>query len=251
MTTAASLRLRPVIAIDGPAGAGKSTVAAYLARRFGFLNLETGAMYRALALKALEHSAPLDDESALMHLADTTRIVLEPRTGENNRVLLDGADVTRKIRERSVAEAASRVSVHSRVRAWMVERQRAMGAEGGIVMEGRDIGTHVFPDAEVKIFLDADDVIRSQRRFLQNAASANSPKHTSASEAEILAGVRERDARDRERTASPLQPAVDAVHIDSSSITLNEVCAQAEAVVRSKIASNGNMRFYDDARRVK
>lgn len=238
MSGPAGRRLRPVIAIDGPAGAGKSTLAAYLARRFGFLNLETGAMYRALALKAVEHSAPLDGESELMQLAEATQIVLEPRTDESNRVLLDGADVTHRIREKHVAEAASRVSVHPRVRAWMVERQRAMGAEGGIVMEGRDIGTQVFPDAEVKIFLDADDVVRSQRRFLQNVSSSGFPPGEAASEAEVLARVRERDARDRSRATSPLQPAADAVHLDSSALTLEEVCAQAEALVRGRIAGN-------------
>jgi cytidylate kinase len=241
MTALASPRLRPVIAIDGPAGAGKSTVAAYLARRFGFLNLETGAMYRALALKAMESAAPLDDESALMQMVGSTRIVLEPREGKTNRVLLDGVDVTQRIREKSVADGASRVSVHPRVRVWMVERQRAMGADGGVVMEGRDIGTQVFPDAEVKIFLDAEDVVRSQRRFRQNVSSTGSSKVNAASEAEVLAGVRERDARDRARPVSPLQPAPDAVHLDTSTLTLEEVCAQAEAVVRSKFASNGNM----------
>lgn len=233
---ASNPRLRPVIAIDGPAGAGKSTLAAHLARRFGLLNLESGAMYRALALQALERSVALDDESALMQLAEATRIVLQPRPGESNLVTLDGADVTQRIRERRVAEAASQVSVHPRVRAWMVERQRAMGAQGGVVMEGRDIGTHVFPDADVKIFLDADDVVRSRRRFLQNSATAESSQRNAASEAEILAGVRERDARDRGRASSPLQAAADAVHLDSSSLTLEEVCARAEALVSAKLS---------------
>jgi cytidylate kinase len=230
-----------VIAIDGPAGAGKSTVAAYLARRFGFLNLETGAMYRALALKAVESATALDDESALMKMVESTCIILEPREENTNRVLLDGVDVTQRIRDKSIADAASRVSVHPQVRSWMVERQRAMGAHGGVVMEGRDIGTQVFPDAEVKIFLDAEDVIRSRRRFRQNISSAGSSKVHAASEAEVLAGVRERDARDRARMASPLQPAADAIHLDTSTLTLEEVCAQAEAVVRSKFASKGNM----------
>lgn len=198
-------------------------------------------MYRALALKAIESATPLDDESALMQMVESTRIVLEPREGKTNRVLLDGADVTQRIREKSIADGASRLSVHPRVRVWMVERQRAMGADGGVVMEGRDIGTQVFPDAEVKIFLDAEDVVRSQRRFRQNVSSTGSSKVNAASEAEVLAGVRERDARDRARTVSPLQPAADAVHLDTSTLTLEEVCAQAEAVVRNKFASKGNM----------
>lgn len=223
-------RLRPVIAIDGPAGAGKSTLAAHLARRFGFLNLETGAMYRALALKALETATSFDDEAALMVLAATTQILLEPRANESNRVLLDGRDVTARIREKDVADAASLVSVHPRVRAWMVERQRALGAQGGVVMEGRDIGTKVFPDAEVKIFLDAADDIRGQRRFLQHANSVG--KQTQEG---VLAAVRERDARDRNRVASPLVPAADAVHLDTSAMTLEEVLRRAEELVRTRI----------------
>ena len=231
-TQSGTRRLRPVIAIDGPAGAGKSTLASHLARRFGFLNLETGAMYRALALKALEDTTALDDESSLMRLAETTHIVLESRPNESNRVLLDGADVTARVREKDVAEAASQVSVHPRVRAWMVERQRAMGAQGGVVMEGRDIGTQVFPDAEVKIFLDAADAVRGERRFLQDVASGKEPTQEA-----VLAAVRDRDARDRNRAASPLQPAPDAVHLDSSGMTLEEVCARAEALVQEKISA--------------
>ncbi|MHB8301828.1 MAG: (d)CMP kinase [Acidobacteriaceae bacterium] len=238
MTAGSSPRRRPIVAIDGPAGAGKSTLAAYLARRFGFLNLETGAMYRALALKALEHAVALDEEAPLMRLTATTQIVLEPRASDSNRVLLDGADVTLRIRAKDVAEAASQVSVHPAVRAWMVARQRAMGAQGGVVMEGRDIGTQVFPDAEVKIFLDADDVIRGQRRFLQSADPAHPLKRNAASEAEVLAGVRERDARDRSRATSPLVPAADAVHLDTSSLPLEQVCAQAEALVLAKLGES-------------
>src|SRR5271156_1108217 len=130
-------RQRPVIAIDGPAGAGKSTLAAHLARRFGFLNLETGAMYRALALKAIEADYAFDEEEPLLGLAEATRIDLEPQL-EGNRVLVDGMDVSRRIREADVTSAASRISVHPHLRAWMVQRQRALGAGGGVVMEGRD-----------------------------------------------------------------------------------------------------------------
>ena len=229
---AGARRLRPVIAIDGPAGAGKSTLASYLARRFGLLNLESGAMYRALALSALEHAIALDDESALMRLAETTQIILEPRPNDSNRVLLNGADVTARLREKNVTDAASQVSIHPRVRAWMVERQRAMGAEGGVVMEGRDIGTQVFPDAEVKIFLDAADAVRGQRRFLQDAASGKAPTQEA-----VLAAVRDRDFRDRSRATSPLQPAADAVHLDSSGMTLEQVCSRAEALVMEKISA--------------
>ncbi|MDR5726697.1 MAG: (d)CMP kinase [Terriglobia bacterium] len=230
MTSSADGRLRPVIAIDGPAGAGKSTLAAHLARRFGLLNLETGAMYRALALKALETTTAVGDEAALARLTESTQIALESRPNESNRVLLDGKDVTARIREKDVSEAASQVSVHPRVRAWMVERQRAMGRQGGVVMEGRDIGTKVFPDAELKIFLDAQDEIRGQRRYLQSAGSTNAP----TAEA-VLAAVRDRDARDRNRATSPLEPAADAIHLDTTGLTLEQVYALAEDLVRAKI----------------
>jgi len=150
-----------IVAIDGPAGAGKSTIARHLARHFGLLNLETGAMYRALALKALRMDVPLDDPAALERLAAETEIELEPGE-EENRVLLDGEDVTGQIRNQTVTDAASRVSIFPIVRAGMVKRQQAMGAKGSVVMEGRDIGTVVFPHAEVKIFLDAAPEVHGQ-----------------------------------------------------------------------------------------
>jgi cytidylate kinase len=237
-------RTRPVIAIDGPAGAGKSTLAAHLARRFGFLNLETGAMYRALALKAIENDLAFDDEAALLALAERTGIQLTPQP-EGNRVLLDGLDVSRRIREADVTSAASRVSVHPPIRAWMVERQRALGAAGGVVMEGRDIGTAVFPDAEVKIFLDAAPEVRGNRRFRQAApgetGDGRKEPEPPASEEERLARqavldeMRERDRRDRSRAQSPLRAADDAVVIDSTAMTLAEVLQRAEEIVRAHL----------------
>lgn len=221
-------RTLPVVAIDGPAGAGKSTLAAHLARRFGFLNLETGAMYRALALKAIESDVGFEEEEALVALADASTIELQPQA-EGNRVLLDGHDVTRRVRDRDVSEAASQISMLPRVREWMVGRQRALGAQGGVVMEGRDIGTKVFPDAEVKIFLDASPEVRGERRYRQSSAAQ--PGATVESE---LAALRERDARDRNRAASPLQPAPDAVLVDSTNMGFQEVCARCEEIVRGK-----------------
>lgn len=189
-------------------------------------------MYRALALLALESATALDDEAALTRLTDTAAIILEPRVNDSNRVLLNGKDITARVREKDVTDAASQVSIHPRVRARMVERQRAMGSEGGVVMEGRDIGTHVFPDADVKIFLDASDDIRGQRRFRQQSASSSGELPTADA---VLAAVRERDARDRSRAASPLEPAPDAVHLDTSQMTLEEVCRRAEELVLLKI----------------
>lgn len=240
---------RPVIAIDGPAGAGKSTLAAHLARHFGFLNIETGAMYRALALKAIEGDISFDDEAPLLDLAESTRIVLEP-TLDGNRVRLDGRDVSRRIREADVSAAASRVSVHPRLRAWMVQQQRALGAAGGVVMEGRDIGTAVFPDADVKIFLDAAPEVRGNRRFRQSLPIEQpTPRQTEcrlqpapetagqqrAAHQAILDEMRERDRRDRTRAESPLCPAADAVLINSTGMSLEEVLARAEEIVRAHL----------------
>ena len=214
-----------VIAIDGPAGSGKSTIAARLARKLGYINLESGAMYRALALKAMEQQVSLDDAEALRQLAEQSVIQLEP-SGDGNRVLLDGHDVSRRIREPDVTAAASRVSAHPQVRRVMVARQRELGANGGVVMEGRDIGTAVFPNAEVKIFLDADQTVRAERRFLQNGLE--SPEEAKRVQAEIAA----RDERDRTRVASPLVPAADAVHVDTTHKSIDEVVEEVERIVK-------------------
>jgi cytidylate kinase len=218
-----------IIAIDGPAGAGKSTIASRLARKLGYVNLESGAMYRALALKAIEWDVSFDDEAALDDLAHKSRIKIEPALG-GNRVFLDGRDVTQRVRETDVSEAASRVSVHPKVRTWMVARQRELGADGGVVMEGRDIGTKVFPDADVKVFLDADPVIREQRRIQQQHSRG-------ASAAAMAAELRERDKRDRTRANSPLDPAKDAMLLDSTSLSEDEVLERIEALVQERLRS--------------
>jgi len=219
-----------MVAIDGPAGAGKSTVARHLALHFGLLNLETGAMYRAFALKALRVGLPLDESAALESLAAETSIRLEAGE-EHNRVLLDGEDVTGLVRNQTVTEAASRVSVYPAIRAWMVRMQQQMGAEGGVVMEGRDIGTVVFPHAQVKIFLDAAPEVRGLRRYDQlGPAPAVQPE-------EVIRDLRARDERDRNRADSPLKPAPDAILLDSTSMTLEEVVASAEAIVTAKLTS--------------
>jgi CMP/dCMP kinase len=227
-STSDSFPRKLIIAIDGPAGAGKSTVASRLARKLGYVNLESGAMYRALALKAIDRDASFDDEQALVKLAEESRIQLEPTIG-GNRTLLDRHDVSARIRERDVTEAASRISVHPKVREWMVARQQEMGAGGGVVMEGRDIGTKVFPGADLKIFLDADPVVREQRRMEQHKIAGT----VAASVAEDL---RERDRRDRTRSASPLVAAADAVVIDSTAMSEDDVVALAEELAREKLA---------------
>ena len=226
MSTARKL----VIAIDGPAGSGKSTIAARLAKKLGYVNLESGAMYRALALKAMERQVSLDDGEALQQLAASTVIELEPR-GEGNRVRLDGRDVSQRIRDADVTAAASRVSIHPPVREIMVQRQRALGLGGGVVMEGRDIGTAVFPNADVKIFLDAEESVRAERRVVQSGL--RSAEDTQRVIAELAA----RDRRDRTRSASPLVAAPDAVHVDTTHKSIDEVVAEVEEIVK-KVASD-------------
>src|SRR5271165_7184371 len=218
-----------VIAIDGPAGSGMSTIAARLAKKLGYVNLESGAMYRALALKAMEHNVSLDDGEALRKLAETTVIQLEPR-GEGNQVLLDSRDVSHRIREADVTAAASRVSVHPPVRQLMVARQRELGKGGGVVMEGRDIGTAVFPNAEVKVFLDADASIRAERRLRQDGS------RSVEEEPKVLAELADRDQRDRTRSASPLVPAPDAVILDTTYKSIDEVVEEVEKIVRTVVS---------------
>jgi cytidylate kinase len=220
---------RLIIAIDGPAGVGKSTIASRLARKLGYANLESGAMYRALALKAIEWDISFDDETALAKLAHDSRIQLEP-TSSGTRVLLDGRDVTQRVRETDVTAGASRASVHPKVREWMVARQQELGEGGGVVMEGRDIGTKVFPDADVKIFLDADPVVREQRRLQQQNLRGIAAQTTAAE-------LRERDRRDRTRAASPLVAAPDAVVIDSTNLSEDEVLKLVERVVQQRLQS--------------
>jgi cytidylate kinase len=222
-------RKKIIVAIDGPAGAGKSTIARHLARHFGLLNLETGAMYRAFALKALRAGIPLDDAQLLERLAEETSIRLE-NGGDENRVLLDGEDVTGLIRNQEVTDAASRVSVFPAIRAWMVREQQQLGREGGVVMEGRDIGTVVFPNADAKIFLDAAPEVRGMRRFDQlGPKPAQQPQ-------EVIRDLRERDLRDRNRADSPLKPAEDAVLLDSTNMTLEEAVAAAEDIVAARLS---------------
>jgi CMP/dCMP kinase len=212
------------IAIDGPAGSGKSSVAQLVATKLGYVYLDSGAMYRAIALKALQNGGiALSSESELETLARDTHIELRPAPPTlhdpciHNRVLLDGVDVTQSIRTNEVAQAASRVATIAGVRKILVAEQQRAGEGGGVVMEGRDIGTVVFPDAELKIFLEADPQARAERRLKE---------HTEKGEVlgleQVLAEVRERDKRDSERTVSPLVRAPDAVLVDNTAMDIEE-----------------------------
>jgi CMP/dCMP kinase len=217
------MRTRLTIAIDGPAGSGKSTVARRVAAMLGYVYLESGAMYRAVALKALRQKLSLDGEAALEELVRETHIELKSPTAEQeaaglkNRVFLDGAEVTYEIRTGEVAQAASRLATIAGVRKVLVSEQQRAGKGGGVVMEGRDIGTVVFPDAELKIFLDASAETRAERRWKEHQE-----KGETMTIAAVLEEVRQRDRRDRERKVSPLVRAVDAVLIDNTAMGVDE-----------------------------
>jgi CMP/dCMP kinase len=214
---------RLTIAIDGPAGSGKSTVARRVAAMLDYLYLDSGAMYRAVALKALERKIPLENDAQLEALARETHIELKAPTREQeaaglkNRVFLDGREVTEQIRTAEVAQAASRLATIAGVREVLVAEQQQAGNGGGVVMEGRDIGTVVFPSAELKIFLDASQETRAQRRWKEHQE-----KGDDVTLLDVLQEVRERDKRDRERKVSPLVKARDAVLVDNTAMGIEE-----------------------------
>ncbi|MDR7556259.1 MAG: (d)CMP kinase [Armatimonadota bacterium] len=221
-------RRLPVVAIDGRSASGKSTVARAVAARLGFRHVDTGAMYRAVALAALRRGVPLDDPGALAALAASLVIDLRADPA-GSRVLIDGEDVTEAIRTPEVSEAASVVSAVADVRAALVPRQRQLGAGGGVVVEGRDIGTVVFPDAEVKVFLDASLEERARRRHAELAARGLRVDLDAVRRQQA-----ERDRRDETRTVSPLRPAADAVVIDTTGRPSHEVVEQVLRLVRER-----------------
>jgi cytidylate kinase len=206
-----------ILAIDGPVGSGKSTVARCVAALLGYVYIDSGAMYRAVALKALRRGVSLDDADALAALAQETRIDLRARDGAQI-VLLDGEDVTAAIRTPEVAQSASKIAVVPGVRHVLVAEQRRAGEQGGVVMEGRDIGSVVFPDARLKIFLTASPEIRAERRWREHQQ-----KGDATSLPRTLEEIHERDQRDRERSSSPLVRAPDAVVVDSTAMEPEEV----------------------------
>lgn len=216
-----------MIAIDGPVGAGKSSAARTLARRLGYRYVDTGAMYRAVAWRALRDAVPLADAVRLGVLARRLLIRFVPRH-RGPRVFVGRRDVTRAIRSPAVAEASSRVSTHPSVRRALVARQRALGARGGIVMEGRDIGTVVFPRADLKIFLDASPEERARRRWTELRR-----KGGGASLGGVLREIRRRDRRDQRRPVSPLRPARDAIRLDTTGLTLRGVVGRLVLQVRA------------------
>jgi CMP/dCMP kinase len=221
-----------IIAIDGPSGAGKSTLAKRVARELGFIYLDTGAMYRALALKVLREGVDLADDVRLARLVESTEIDLQENDGRLE-VLLDGINVAHEIRTPEVSQMASKVSAVKVVRTRMLALQRGMGQRGNVVAEGRDIGTVVFPDAEVKIFLDASAEERARRRYAELRAAGRA-----ADMKETLREMEERDKRDSERELAPLRMADDALRIDSSNATADAVAAKVLAAIRNKAREN-------------
>ncbi len=233
-----------VIAIDGPVGSGKSTVARRVADLMGYIYIDTGAMYRSVAIKALRRGIPFDqpvpgDSSGpikaadeLTSLATDTRIDLLQQNG-TQQVFLDGEDVTVAIRTPEVAQAASKVAVVSGVRKVLVAEQRRAGQQGGVVMEGRDIGSVVFPDADLKIFLTASPEVRAERRWREHQQ-----KGDAIDLARTLDEIHERDRRDRERTTSPLVQAADAVVVDSTAMEPEEVARLVVMLANRKSASH-------------
>lgn len=223
------------IAIDGPAGSGKSSVARLVAATLGYLYLDSGAMYRAVALKALERNMPLDHEAQLEALARESHIELRPPTkeeaeaGVKNEVFLDGRNVTNAIRTPEVAQAASRLATIAGVRKVLVAEQQRAGLGGGVVMEGRDIGTVVFPNAELKIFLEASVGVRAGRRWKEHREKGDVLELS-----QVLDEVRERDRRDREREVSPLVRATDAVLVDNTAMDVNETARVIVLLARER-----------------
>jgi len=218
-----------IIAIDGPAASGKSTTAQLLAKKLGYLYIDTGAMYRACALKAKKMGIDINDEESIRNLLDFIDIQIE-NDNSKNRILLDGEDVSEDIRADDISSLASAISAIPAVRYKMVELQRKMGEKGSVILDGRDIGTFVFPDAEVKFFLTASPEIRAKRRWLELQQ-----KGIDKDFSEVLADLVKRDNNDSQRALAPLKKAEDAIEIDTSNMTIEEQTETLYKIILSRL----------------
>ncbi|MHA7881374.1 MAG: (d)CMP kinase [Saccharospirillum sp.] len=219
----------PVVTLDGPGGVGKGTVSTLLARHFGWQYLDSGALYRLTALAAKNHGVDFSNEAALAVIAEHLDIRFDQRD-DGVVVLLEGDDVTSQIRTEETGANASRVAAYGRVRDALLKRQRAFRTEPGLVADGRDMGTVVFPDAPLKLFLTASAEERARRRWRQLGDSG-----VTADQGQVLADIRERDERDSNRAVAPLKPAEDAVIIDTTELSVEDVFNQALALVKDRV----------------
>ncbi|MFM4717813.1 (d)CMP kinase [Aeromonas bivalvium] len=226
--------MAPVMTIDGPSGAGKGTLCQLLAAELGWHLLDSGAIYRVLALAALHHDVELDSEAALVPLAANLDVQFQVDS-EQVKVVLEGEDVSRTIRSQDVSDAASKVAVFPRVREALLRRQRAFRQTPGLIADGRDMGTVVFPDAEIKIFLDASAEERAQRRYKQLQ-----DKGFDVNFERLLTEIQERDDRDRNRAVAPLKAAEDALVVDSTALTIDEVLATVLSYAKQQLNGVGS-----------
>ncbi len=225
------MKKKPVIAIDGPSGAGKSTLGKLLAKKYNLLYIDTGAMYRALALRAFDAGIDIEDNKALERFCSAVEMVYEEKNGKL-KIVIDRINYTDKIRTQSAGKLSSIFSTKKPVRDYLVGYQKKLGEAGGVVMEGRDIGTAVLPDADLKFYLDASHETRGKRRFSELKQSK-----IEVSLADIMASEKERDARDLTRTLSPLRKASDSIYIDSGNFTISEVLNKMVMFVNKAFAS--------------
>lgn len=218
-----------IVAVDGPAGSGKGTVTKRIEKEMGLINIDTGAMYRCVALESLKRGFSVDEDEKIINMLDDIKIDIE-NEGEIDKIILNGEDVSKRIRENDVTNIVSKISSIIKVREKMVELQRKLAEGKNVIMEGRDIGTVVFPKADLKIYLDASEEVRAIRRFKENQE-----KNIEGSYEEILDAIRKRDEMDRNKKVGALKKADDAIVVDSSNLSIDEVVEKIKNLINEKM----------------